>query len=72
MAGLKNSQHVMKSKSGGWNVKRGGSQKATKHFDTQHDAIDWGRRLARSQKVLFYIHGEDGKIRIKNNYKLDS
>jgi Uncharacterized protein conserved in bacteria (DUF2188) len=66
------SQHVVRSSDGGWVVKKGGSQKATKRFDTQHEAIEWGREIAKNQHAEFYIHEVDGKIREKKSYSDDS
>ncbi len=54
--------HVVPDPSGGWNVKKGGSQRASKHFDKKADATDWGRDVSRNQKTEFIIHNKDGKI----------
>lgn len=64
-------QHVVKTPSGGWAVKKGGTSKATKVHKTQKDAIDHGREIAKKQKVELYIHGQDGKIRQKDSYGKD-
>lgn len=45
---IKKSQHIVKSSTGGWAVKKGGAQKATKNFDTQQEATNWGREVAKS------------------------
>lgn len=70
-AGMSKTQHVVKDSKGGWAVKKGGGEKASRHFDTQQDAIDWGRQVAKNQKAEFYIHGKDGKIRSKDSYGND-
>ncbi|SUI88591.1 DUF2188 domain-containing protein [Shewanella putrefaciens] len=67
----KNSQHVVRSSDGGWAVKKGGSSKATKHFDTQQEAIDYGRQVAKNQNAEFYVHGRDGRIKEKDSYGND-
>lgn len=36
-------QHVVPSKSGGWNVKGAGNSKATKHFDRNQQLITRAR-----------------------------
>lgn len=64
------SQHVVPSKDG-WAVKRAGSPKATKVFDTQREAIERGREIARNQGSELLIHGRDGRIRQKNTYGPD-
>ncbi len=51
----KKSQHVVKSSDGGWAVKKGGSSRATKVFDTQKEAIKHGRAIAKSQNAEFYV-----------------
>jgi len=62
------SHHVVKDSKGGWSVKKGGGEKASKHFDNQQKAIEWGRQIAQNQKTEFYIHDKDGKIRSKDSY----
>jgi hypothetical protein len=62
-----NSQHVVKDDDK-WAVKKGGSIKATKLFDTQEKAIEWGRNVAKNQKAEFYIHDRNGKICTKESY----
>lgn len=64
------SQHVVKS-SDGWAVKKGGSTKATKVFETQKQAVAHGREIAKKQNAEFYVHGKDGKIREKDSYGKD-
>jgi hypothetical protein len=67
----KKSQHVVRSTSGGWDVKKGGASRASKHFDTQQEAINYGREVAKNQKAEFYVHGRDGRIREKDSYGKD-
>lgn len=62
------SQHVIKDAGRGWIVKKGGALRASKHFDTQSEAIDWGRLVAKNQHAELYIHGIDGKIMAKDSY----
>lgn len=68
----KKSQHVVSNSKGGWDVKRSGAERASKHFGTQAEAIQWAREIAKNQKSELYVHGEDGKIREKNSYGNDS
>ena len=58
----KKSHHVISSPSGGWNVKKSGSSKASKHFREKIDAENWGREVSRNQRTEFVVHGKDGKI----------
>ena len=66
----KRNQHVVPAR-GGWAVKRAGSPRATKVFDTQEQAIERGREIARNQRSELLIHGRDGRIREKNTYGRD-
>ena len=56
------SHHVVPAPDGGWNVKKGGSSKASRHFDRKSDAVDWGRNVSRNQGTEFRIHNKDGQI----------
>ena len=58
----KNTHHVVHSPNGGWDVKRGGDQRSSGHFNTKQEAIDAGRIISRNQGTEFIIHGMDGKI----------
>ena len=67
----KKTQHVVKNPDGGWAVKKGGSTKATKVYQTQDEAIRRGREIAQNQKAEFYVHGRDGRIQQKDSYGKD-
>lgn len=67
----KKSQHVVRNAKDGWDVKKGGASRASRHFDTQQEAIDYGRNVAMNQNAEFYVHGRDGRIRTKNSYGND-
>lgn len=67
---MRQGQHVVPS-SGRWAVRRSGSPKASRTFETQADAINAARRLAKKQGVELYIHGRDGKIRSRDSYGRD-
>lgn len=67
----RNSHHVVPNPDGGWNVKKGGSRKANKHFDRQSDAIAWARHVSRNQRSELVIHRRDGTIRQKDSHGRD-
>lgn len=67
----KTGQHIVKNPSGGWAVKKGGSSKATKIYNTKDEAVEHGKQIAKNQKTELYIHGKDGKIQDKNSYGND-
>lgn len=68
---IKDGQHVVPS-TDGWKVKKANSERATKKFDTQKQAISYAMGVAKNQKSELLIHGKDGKIREKNSYGKDS
>ena len=50
-----------------WRVRKEGSTKTIKYFDTQKEAIEYAEGLAESQEGSIVIHKVDGTIR-KQNY----
>ncbi|NKB31790.1 MAG: DUF2188 domain-containing protein [Pseudomonadales bacterium] len=67
----KKTTHVVHNPEGGWDVKKGGAGRASKHFDTKRKAIDWGRSVSKNQGSEFYIHGANGKIQQKDSHGND-
>ena len=63
-------QHVTKHPDG-WQVKGAGNEKATKVTDTQKEAIEVARDIARNQNSELVIHGVNGRIRDKDSYGND-
>ncbi|MEZ4883713.1 MAG: DUF2188 domain-containing protein [Chitinophagales bacterium] len=63
-------QHVVK-KDNKWSVKGAGNSKSTKKFNTQKEAINFAREIAKNQKSDVVIHGRDGKVRDKDSYGND-
>lgn len=55
----------------GWKVKTDGAQKAAKHTDTQKQAIDVGKQIAKNKQTDLTVHGKDGKIKSKDSYGND-
>ena len=66
----KKNQHVVPHGKD-WAVKGAGNEKATKITDTQKQAIDVAKEIAKHQKSEVVIHGTDGKIRDKDSYGND-
>lgn len=56
------SHHVVPNPGGGWDVKRGGTNRSSGHFDTKREAVDRGREISRNQGTEFRIHNKDGRI----------
>lgn len=64
-------QHVTPHPDGGWQVKGAGNQRATVRTDTQREAVQIAREIAKNQQSEMIIHGENGRIREKNSYGND-
>ena len=60
--------HVVPSPRGGWNVKRGGATRASRHCDVKVEAIHAGRIISRNQYSELVIHNRDGKISFSNSH----
>lgn len=55
--------HVVPNSSrGGWDVKKGGGDRASSHHDTKKDAVDRARDISRNAGTELRIHNKDGKI----------
>ena len=63
--------HVVHNPNGGWDVKRGGAQRSSGHFDTKVEAIDAGRQISVNQGTEFLIHGLDGRIQSSDSHGND-
>ncbi|GLO48082.1 DUF2188 domain-containing protein [Pseudomonas putida] len=66
----KKNQHVVPH-DGGWAVRGEGNSKVTKEFETQREAIDYGRQIARNQESELLIHGRNGQIRERDSHGND-
>ena len=64
-------QHVTPHPDGGWQVIGEGNERATVRTQTQQEAIQTAREIARNQGSELIIHGEDGKIRQKDSHGHD-
>lgn len=67
----KTTHHVVPASDGGWNVKKGGSEKASKHFDKKVEAIDYGRKVSKNQESELVIHKKDGRIQNADSHGND-
>ena len=63
--------HVVPNPSGGWDVKKGGSERASAHFENKQEAIDVGREISRNQKTEFLIHNKNGRISQSDSHGKD-
>ena len=65
------SHHVIPNPDGGWDVKRSGAERASKHFDKKDDAVDYGRKLSETQNTELFIHRKDGTIQNRDSHGND-
>lgn len=69
MANRKN-VHVVQRGSG-WGTLREGAERASQVFDTQAQAIQAGRQMARQGQGELLIYGRDNLIRARDSYGND-
>lgn len=67
---MKKSVYVV-PRDGEWAVQTENAQRAIKITNTQAEAIEYGREIAKNQQSELIILGQDGKIREKNSYGAD-
>ena len=65
------SHHVVSNPNGGWAVRRDGATRSSGNFETQQEAIDFGRKISQNQGTELYIRGRDGKIQKKDSHGND-
>jgi hypothetical protein len=66
----KSNQHVV-PRDGGWAVRKQGSSRVTRVFDTQSEAVGFARRVAKKSSGDVFIHRADGTIRDRESYGVD-
>ena len=69
---MRKDQHVTPHKGGGWSIIGSGNQKPTRVVDTQKEAIQIAKVIAKKQKSEVVIHNQKGQIRDKDSYGNDS
>ncbi len=66
-----NSHHVVPNPDGGWDVKRSGASRASRHCDTKAEAVAVGREISRNQRTEFVIHRQNRTIQRKESHGND-
>jgi hypothetical protein len=66
------SHHVVPNPDGGWDVKKGGAERASVHCETKAEAVDQGRQISINQGTEFVIHEKHGIIRDKDSHGNDN
>lgn len=64
-------RHVVPSSDGGWDSKKGGADRASKHFETKKEAEDYSRKQSQKEGSELLIHGKDGKIQRSDSHGND-
>ena len=67
---MSKNQHIVPN-SQNWSIKWEWNSKYTKNFDTQKQAIEYGKNIAKNQKSELIIHRPNGQIRSKDSYWKD-
>ena len=63
--------HVIPNPNGGWSVKKAGSHRASRKFDTKSSALRYGREISKDRETVLYIHDRDGRILERRSYRRD-
>jgi len=67
----KSNQHVVPTPDGKWGVRGAGNDRLTKKVNTQGEAIDVAREIAKHNNGEVVIHRPDGTIRDKDSFGND-
>lgn len=57
--------HVIANIDGGWSVRKTSAKRAVKRFNTQEEAVVFGKKLITSQCAELFIHSKDGRVQEK-------
>ena len=69
---MRKEMHVVSNPDrGGWDAKRPNADRASKHFETKKEAMEWSRNLAKRDEVQARPLVLDGKIQNPNSYGND-
>jgi len=59
-------------KNGKWGVRKEGSERSIKNFETKEQAVDFGRQKGREAPLgQLIIHKKDGEIQTEHTYGKD-
>ena len=61
--------HVVPNKEkGGWDIKKGGVEKAIKHTERKQEAVDIARKISQNQKTELVIQKKDGTFQKSDSH----
>lgn len=64
--------HVIPNKDkGGWNVKKGGAERASVHTETKVEAVKMARIISQKSGSELIVHGKDFKIKSSDSHGND-
>jgi len=63
--------HVVPNSAGGWDSKKAGAQRASRHFDTKAKALEFARKQARREKAELFIHKKNGQFQNRDSHGND-
>lgn len=63
--------HVVPDGNNGWNLKKGGGERAIKHFENKAEAVKFSREVSKNQKSELVIHKKDGTIQNSDSHGND-
>lgn len=64
--------YVVPHHGGGWDVRKGGAERASGHFEKKQDAVDYGREVSRNQHTELRIHNRNGQIAQSDSHGHDT
>lgn len=64
-------RHVVPNADGGWDSKKGGAERASKHFETKKEGGNYSRDLSRKEKSELIIHKKDGTFQNADSHGND-
>lgn len=62
---------VPNSDRGGWDIKKPGNDRSSKHFTTKDQAVERAREISRNQSGELVIHRKDGTIQKRDSHGND-
>jgi hypothetical protein len=63
--------HVVPNINGGWDIRRGGGERSSGHFEVKSAAVDRAREISRNQSTELRIHNRDGRIAESDSHGRD-
>ena len=64
-------RHVVSNPDGGWDSKREKAQRASKHFETKKEAMDWSRQKSKTEGSELIPHKMNGRIQNPDSHGND-